>query len=168
MSNTLEAAYKNPSDASAGALNLSAPDLTRHPPRSPRTRLGGFAHLPRLIDKARAVAAGTQGDFHYNCPIDQRFFAFSGIDPEAFMAEVKAGKADGELLEFAMANLKPARSPSQIASFTRWFEELTPMDPDTRGFFNDVHRKNAPHRKDIATWFDWLELDDYVTYGGKP
>jgi hypothetical protein len=167
MPDTLEAAYKNPTAAKAG-VNLSAPDLTRHPPRSPRARLGGFAHLPRLIDKARAVAAGTQGDFHYNCPIDQRFFAFTGIDPEAFMVQVKAGKADGELLEFAMANLKPARSPSQIASFTRWFEELTPMDPDTRGFFNDVHRKNAPHRKDIATWFDWLELDDYVTYGGKP
>jgi len=26
----------------------------------------------------------------------------------------------------------------------------------------------APDRDDISTWFDWLELDDYVTYGGKP
>jgi hypothetical protein len=110
--------YTNPTPAAAGSVNLSAPDLTRHPPRSPRTRLGGFAHLPRLIDKARAVAAGKAGDFHYNCPIDQQFFSFSGVDHEAFMAEVKAGKADGELLAFAMANLKPARSASQIASWT--------------------------------------------------
>ena len=28
--------------------------------------------------------------------------------------------------------------------------------------------KNAPQREDIATWFDWLELDDFVTFGGKP
>ena len=40
-------------------LNLSAPDFSQHPPRSVRVRLGGFAHLPRLLDKARAAAAGT-------------------------------------------------------------------------------------------------------------
>ena len=164
MSDTLKSAYQNPSAAKAGSVNLSAPNLNLHPPRSPRTRLGGFAHLPRLIDKARAVAAGTAGDFHYNCPVDHHFFSFTGIDPEAFMVEVKAGKADGELLAYAMANLKPTRTASQIASWTHWLELLT----DTRAFFNDVHRKNAAHRVDIGTWFDWLELDDYVTYGGRP
>jgi len=164
----LKSAYQNPSASAAGAVNLSAPNLTLHPPRSPRTKLGGFAHFPRLIDKARAVAAGTQGDFHYNCPIDQMFFSFTGIDPEAFMVEVKAGKPDGELLAYAMANLKPARSASQIASWSHWINGTAPSNPDSRAFFNDVHRKNAPHRTDIESWFDWLELDDYVTYGGKP
>jgi hypothetical protein len=168
MSDTLASAYKNPTPANAGAVNLSAPNLAKHPPRSPRTRLGGFAHFPRLIDKARAVAAGTQADFHYNCPIDQHFFAFTGINPEAFMEEVKAGKADGELLAYAMTHLDPSRSASEIAGWSRWLEELAPTNPDSRGFFNDVHRKNAPDRHDIASWFDWLELDDYVTYGGKP
>ena len=72
------------------------------------------------------------------------------------------------LLAYAMAHLKPARTASQIASWTRWYESLTPSDPDARAFFNDVHRRNAPLRSDISTWFDWLELDDYVTYGGKP
>ena len=42
-------------------MNYSTPDLSQHPPRSPRTRLGGYAHLPRLLDKARAHAA-TLGD----------------------------------------------------------------------------------------------------------
>jgi Domain of unknown function (DUF5069) len=168
MSDSLQSAYKDPSSNASGSVNLSAPNLLKHPPRSPRSRLGGFAHLPRLIDKARAVAAGTQGDFHYNCPVDQRFFSFTGIDPEAFMAEVKAGKADGELLAFALAHLSPPRADSQIASWTHWMENLAPTNPDSRGFFNDIHRKNAPNRDDIATWFDWLELDDYVTYGGKP
>jgi hypothetical protein len=26
--------------------------------------------------------------------------------------------------------------------------------------------KIAPKREDIATWFDLLDLDDYVTFGG--
>jgi hypothetical protein len=47
-------------------------------------------------------------------------------------------------------------------------ERWVPSLPDTRAFFNDMHRKNAAQRDDIDTWFDWLDLDDYVTYGGKP
>lgn len=167
MSN-LKANYLKPSASQGGAVNYSAPDLTRHPPRSPRTRLGGFVHLPRLIDKARAVVAGTNGDFHYNCPMDQRFWAFTGIKPAPFMKQVKAGKTDAELLAYVMANAKPKRGPSEIKAWSAWYEQQTPDNPDSRGFFNDVHRKNAAHRHDIETWFDWLELDDYVTYGGRP
>jgi hypothetical protein len=167
MSQSLENAYKTAPGSSA-TLDYSAPDLTRHPPRSPRTRLGGYAHLPRLIDKARAAAAGKNGDFHYNCPVDQRFFSYTGIDPEAFMVEVKAGKSDGELLAYVQANTQPKRHVSEIATWTKWMEELAVFNPDTRAFFNDVHRKNAPKRDDIGTWFDWLELDDYVSFGGKP
>lgn len=166
MSN-VQNAYTNPS-ATSGTINLSAPDLTKFPPRSPRTRLGGFVHLPRLIDKARAVAAGKGGDFHYNCPIDQQFFSYTGINPDAFMEQVKADKSDSELLAYAVETMKPKRHAAEIAAWSQWFEQYTPSPPDTRAFFNDVHRKNAPDRTDIATWFDWLELDDYVTFGGRP
>ena len=167
MSNTLQSSYQNPT-ATSGAVNLSQPDLTKFPPRSPRTRLGGYVQLPRLIDKARAFAAGKNGDFHYNCPIDQRFFVFTGMDADAFLAEIKAGKSDSELLAFVEANSKPKHHPAEIAAWSRWFEQLTPTPPDTRAFFNDIHRKNAAHREDIATWFDWIELDDFVTFGGRP
>jgi hypothetical protein len=163
-----KANYLNPAATSAAGINYSAPDLTRHPPRSPRTRLGGYVQLPRLIDKARAVAAGKAGDFHYNCPIDQRFLSFTGLNPEALFEVIKAGKSDSEILAYVNANASPKRQPSEITAWSAWFEQLTPTPPDTRAFFNEVHRKNAPQRHDIATWFDWLELDDYVTYGGKP
>jgi len=164
----LRSSYTKPTGTAAGGLNYSAPDLTRHPPRSPRTRLGGFVHLPRLLDKARAVAAGRSGDFHYNCPFDQKFFAFTGLSHTAFMAQIKAGKSDSEILAYVRAKSKPRRSESEIASWSAWMETWTPSTPDVRAFFNDMHRKNAGHRADISTWFDWLELDDYVSYGGRP
>ena len=47
---------------------LSAPYLTQRPPRSPRTRLGGYVLLPRMLDKGRATLAGMNGEYHYNCP----------------------------------------------------------------------------------------------------
>src|SRR5258706_492567 len=65
MSTSIQSAYTKPAETASGMINYNVPDLTRHPPRSPRSRLGGYAHLPRLIDKARAEAAGLNGDFHY-------------------------------------------------------------------------------------------------------
>lgn len=168
MSTSLQSAYTNPTDAIAGAVNYNAPDLTRHPPRSPRTRLGGYVHLPRLIDKVRAVIAGKAGDFHYPCPFDQRFFGYTNLNPDAFLAEVKSGKSDAELLAYVQATAQPARHPAEIMAWSTWMEQLTVTSVDKRTFFNDVHRKNAAHREDIGTWFEWLELDDFVTYGGRP
>ena len=166
MANKLKAAYQNPAATAKGTVNYQAPDLTRHAPRSPRTRLGGYVHLPRLLDKARAVAAGRGGEFHYNCPFDKKFFEFAGLNQKAFMAQIKTGKSDSEMLGYVQSKSK--RGPSEIASWSAWMETWTPSSPDARAFFNDIHRKNAPQREDISTWFDWIELDDYVTYGGRP
>ncbi|HKS37360.1 MAG TPA: DUF5069 domain-containing protein, partial [Verrucomicrobiae bacterium] len=40
-----------------GAADPAAPDLTQRPPRSPRSRLGGYSLLPRMLDKGRATLA---------------------------------------------------------------------------------------------------------------
>src|SRR5258708_4716970 len=126
MSDSLKTAYTAPATTAGGGINYNAPDLTRHPPRSPRTRLGGYVPLPRLIDKARAVVAGKAGDFHYNCPIDQRFLTFTGLNPDALFAEIKAGKSDSELLAYVTANATPKRQACEIAVWSAWFEQLTP------------------------------------------
>lgn len=164
----LHSAYLDPSAPSAGAVDLGRPDLRRHPPRSPHTRLGGFVHLPRLIDKARAKAGDRIGEYHYPCPFDKRFFDFTGLDADAFLAQAKAGRSDSELLAYVQAKGPPKRHPAEIAAWSRWMEELTPSSTEGRTFFTEVHAKNAPQRNDIVTWFDWLELDDFVSFGGKP
>jgi hypothetical protein len=164
----IHSAYFAPAGPAAGAVNLAAPDLTRHPPRSPHTRLGGYVHLPRLIDKARAKAGGRIGDYHYPCPFDKRFFGFTGLNADVFLAQVKTGRSDSELLAYVNAKGRPKRHPSEIGAWSQWMEQLTPSSPEARTFFTEVHAKNAAHREDIVTWFDWLELDDFVTFGGKP
>jgi len=47
-------------------------------------RLGGYAWLPRMIDKARATRRGTPGDIRYPCPIDQTCLARLGMHPQTF------------------------------------------------------------------------------------
>lgn len=149
-------------------VNLSAPDLTRHPPRSPRVKLGGFVHLPRLLDKARAAVAGKLGEFIYPCPLDQRFFAFTGVSPDALLAEAASGKSDTEMLAWLLANASPARQPWEIAAWSDHLAALSAGDAKRHRFFADNIEKMAPGRDDIVTYFDRLDLDDHHSYGGRP
>ena len=147
-------------------INYQSPDLTQHPPRSPRVRLGGFVHLPRLLDKARAFAAGKQGGFIYPCPMDLRLLDFVGIDPDEFLTEVKTGKSDTEMLAWLTAHTSPIRRPHEILAWSDWMEKAAPGDSKRHANFAAEIERLAPGRTDIVTTFDRLELDDYVTYGG--
>lgn len=146
-------------------MSLQTPDLTKFPPRSPRVRLGGYVILPRMLDKGRATLAGKNGDYHYACPLDQHFLKFTGIDPEALKKEL--GKSDGEVLEWITANAKNKHCETSICAWSQHHEKRVPMDVESREYFNGEVKKVAPKREDIAGWFDWLDVDDYVTFGGK-
>ncbi len=146
---------------------MSTTDLTQRPPRSARVRLGGYVILPRLLDKGRATLAGKAGEYHYNCPLDQRFFEFAGIDHEALKAELAKGKGDGEILEWITANSTTKPSQPEIIAWSAWQEQRPPSDIDSRQYFNDLHAKAAPKREDINNWFDLLDVDDFGSYGGK-
>jgi hypothetical protein len=148
-------------------IKYSAPDFTQHPPRSPRVRLGGYVHLPRLLDKARASAAGKLGEFIYPCPLDKRFFTFTGIDPDAFLAAVKSGKGDVEMLAWVNEHAKPARTPWEIEAWSSWLENLGPGDAKRHAGISEDLARLSPGRDDIRTNFDRLDLDDYISFGGK-
>lgn len=146
-------------------VNLSAPDLTQHPPRSVRVRIGGYAHLARLLDKARAVIAGKAGEFHYNCPLDQRFFAFTGIDHEKMLAEIKTGKTDVQMLEWV--NTQSKRPVNEVIAWSGWLENLGPGGAEGHEWIGSVLKKHNSARDDIRSFSDLLDLDDYLSYGGK-
>ncbi len=148
-------------------MPLNGPDLTKQPPRSPRVRLGGYVILPRMLDKGRAVLAGKNGEYKYACPLDQRWLEFAGIDAEALKQQLAAGRSDSEILAWVSTNAKPQRTPPEIAAWSAWQEQRAPDNPDSRAYFNGLHAQVAPHRTDIVTWFDLLDVDDYVSYGGK-
>lgn len=146
-------------------MSLNTPDLTKFPPRSPRVRLGGYVILPRMLDKGRATVAGKNGEYHYACPLDQGFLEFTGIDPEALKKQLNM--SDSELLEWINQNAKYKRTMPEILAWSAWQEQAAPDNPESREHFNDIQKAAAPKRDDIATWFDVLDVDDYVSFGGK-
>ncbi|HEV2434607.1 MAG TPA: DUF5069 domain-containing protein [Verrucomicrobiae bacterium] len=146
-------------------MSLNTPDLTKFPPRSPRVRLGGYVILPRMLDKGRATVAGKNGEYHYACPLDQGFLEFVGIDPEPLKKQLN--QSDSEVLEWINQNAKYKRTMPEILAWSAWQEQAAPDNPESREHFNDIQKAAAPKRDDIATWFDVLDVDDYVSFGGK-
>jgi len=143
-------------------------DLTQRPPRSPRVRLGGFAILPRMLDKARATIASLNGEYKYACPLDQRFLDFVGIDPDRLKEELTQGKGDAETLSWILANARNHPTEFAIDAWSTFCEHRAPADIESRQHFNEMQGNLASTREDIVTWFDLLDLDDYVSFGGKP
>jgi hypothetical protein len=66
-------------------------------PRSPKSLLGGIAHLGRFIDKIRLRHAGKiQGYNYITVGFDKYLVDFLQIDPKAFESQ-----SVGSLLDFA-------------------------------------------------------------------
>lgn len=147
---------------------IQAPDLTKRPPRSPRSRLGGFALLPRMLDKGRATLAGTNGEYHFNCPLDQHILNFAGIEPKSLLAELKKGSGDGEILTWINAHAKNKLTAWEIQQWSEFQDRRGPdSDAETMQFFAGYVAKLTTTREDIRTWGDVLDLDDYCSFGGK-
>src|SRR5258708_16314349 len=97
-------------------------DLTQRPPRSMRSRLGGFVLLPRILDKGRATLAGKNGEYNYNSPTDQHLVRFLGLDLEALLEELAKAKVDGEILQWVKVNAKNPPPPSEIQARSAYIE----------------------------------------------
>jgi hypothetical protein len=149
---------------------LSAPDLTQRPPRSPRVRLAGYVLLARILDKGRALLAGKLGDYRFNGKgMDRHFYQFTGISAEALLAELATGKGDGEIILWVQEQAgKTVRGPWEVNAWSDFIEKRTPDgDVETLTDFAELVGKFSATREDVHTWFDFLDLDDHCTFGGK-
>lgn len=149
-------------------LAIVAPNLSTRAPRSPRVRLGGYAVLPRLLDKARADIAGMIGEYHTNCTLDQEFLNFAGIDYTLLRSQLESGKGDGEILEWIEENAKNQRSPWETGQWSEYQNHRSPQSfTGLEDFFREVLERLNRSRSDVTSWPDLLDLDDYCSFGGE-
>lgn len=148
-------------------MSIQAPDLFQRPPRSPRCRLGGYVILPRMLDKGRATLVGKNGEYHYNCPLDEHFTTYTGIDAGQLKEQLATGKGDGEILEWILAHRKHQHGQHEINAWSDYQDYRGTTDVEGREYFHDYHVKLAPKREDVSSWFDVLDIDDFVSFGGK-
>jgi hypothetical protein len=138
-------------------------NLSKQAPRSPRERLAGFAIARRTIDKCRASLAGTLGQYHYDCPLDNMLFSFKGITSKQFQAAVQASKDDEEIGIWLHAN-GSLKTADEIKA---WSDEMEASslykNPDKRDYFIENCHKLGLNPQMNST-FDWLEADDRESF----
>ena len=123
--------------------------------------------LPRMLDKGRAELAGTSGEYHYNCPLDEHFLKFAGVDAASLKERLATGLGDGEILQWITANAAHKRSELEISQWSDYHDVRGPSSVEQREWFQALHKELGGNREDISSWADLLDLDDFVSFGGK-
>jgi hypothetical protein len=145
---------------------ITARDLTKQAPHSPRDRTGGFVIANRAVDKCRASLAGTLGEYHYDCPLDNMLFSFKGITGEQFKTAVQASKNYEDVGAWLQAN-GIIKTPVEIKTWSDEMEAGSPMkNPEKRAYFMEECTRLGLN-PEINTTFNWLEADDRETFRRK-
>jgi hypothetical protein len=134
-------------------------DLTTSFPASVHEEMLGIVQLKRTLDKGKALVAGTNGEYHYNCPMDKHLFEFLGIDHEALLEKIKSG-SDADVSAY-VAPFVHKKSAAEIATFnTGALASGPPAGSPGEAYFLELRGQVAPDRTDVTAWADLLDLDE--------
>lgn len=130
-------------------------------PRSPYERLGGYVHLPRLIDKAKLHRRGLLNGYNYKTVgFDKHLLAFLKLDPDAFEEAVNRIDDDEGILNW-IAGKGAQHSPEAV---DEWNQAMISRAPDSAvkkvRFLHFLKEAGGAGRKDIRTYFDLIEFDE--------
>ena len=137
-------------------------DLTKEFPRSPRATLGGYVVAARTLDKCRAVIAGTNGEYHYDCPLDQNFFDFTGIDSDDFKEFVATGADDEGVASWIKENAVEHTNEEIV----QWnndlrYRRISEMPIELQVFLEGyIPEFIEPKGKIVYYWFDVYDIEE--------
>ena len=138
-----------------------AKTLAKEFPRSPRETLAGYVHAARMLDKCRAVVAGTAGEYHYNCPLDRFLLDFTGIDAEAFKALVVTGADDAAVAAWITEHSRVSDRGEVVAWNNKMRDlRLSEMPLPLQSFLEDYIPKFIPANRPVRVWFDVYDLEE--------
>jgi Domain of unknown function (DUF5069) len=130
-------------------------------PRSPYVKLGGYVHLPRLIDKARLFRQGSLHGYNYrNRGFDKHLLAFLGIDGEQFERAANELSTDAEILDWVRSH-GVHHAPEEIEQWNRAMIARRPDNPEKIARFQHILAEaGGAGRTDIQTYFDLIDLEE--------
>jgi hypothetical protein len=128
-------------------------------PRSMKVKIAGHVHVARMIDKCRAVLAGTEGEYIYPCPMDERLLAFTGITSDQFTAAVKANPTDEGVAAWFQQQATP-HTPIELEEWNQKLLTRGPSSPESAVKFNQYLAAADPSRTDITAWSDLQDLEE--------
>ena len=133
-------------------------NLIQESPRSPKERMAGLVHLPRMIDKARAAQQNTLGEYIYPCPMDQMMLEFLNVAPEIF--QEKACKDTEQVLSAWIESQCQNRSSEDKDAANHKILNAQPDNPEKWETFREILNEVDSSRTDITTWADLIDLEE--------
>lgn len=145
---------------------MTAPSVPAYP-RSPKLKLGGIAHLPRLIDKIRLRHDGQIQDYNYlTTGFDKHLLDFLGIAGVDLEKRVLDGGRDEDVLAWVRAQGRPL-TEAEIRQWSLGLLRAAPKDDATRQRFQARLKEVAAKRglavealPAVTTWVEMIELDE--------
>lgn len=134
-------------------------DLRIAYPRSMRVKLEGYVHLARMIDKCRAVLAGTEGEYIYPCPMDVRLLDFAGITADQFTAAVSANPDDEGVLRWFRTQARRIAAV-ELETWNEMMLRRGPSTPEKQAYFDKCRDAVDPSRRDLCSWADLQDLEE--------
>lgn len=141
--------------------NLPSLDLTTDFPRSPRETVGGYVVAGRTLDKCRAVLAGTNGEYHFGCPLDDFFFSFTEISVDAFKEFVATGADDAQVADWIKENARE-RSQEEIVQWNNdlRYKRISEMPIELQVFLEGYIPECLPADRVVYYWFDVYDIEE--------
>lgn len=142
-------------------LKTLASDLTKTYPRSPRETLGGYVVAARTLDKCRALLAGTNGEYHFDCPLDRQFLEFTGINAEAFKDFVATGATDEEVAAWISQHSR-IKEQSEVVTWNNKMRHTRPCDMtvELQIFLEGYIPQFLPKGRPVYVWFDVYDIEE--------
>jgi len=136
---------------------VNALNLNLAVPRSSKDTLAGLAHLPRMIDKARALRNNTLGEYIYPCPLDRHVLNFLQVGPEDFV-DLAETNDDGQMAEWA----EEAGRSGTAKERDLLNRKILDRKPDAQTLADFLEQRNQidPTRTDVITWADLRDLEE--------
>jgi hypothetical protein len=148
-------------DMNTETMTLTAKDLTKECPRSPRETLAGYVLTARVLDKCRSVIAGTPGEYHFDCPLDRYFFGFTGINAESFRSFVATGADDDAVAAWITQNAA-LRERIEVVKWNNQMREtrLGDMPEELQEALKDYIPKCLPKGRVVYRLFDVFDIEE--------
>jgi hypothetical protein len=149
-------------NASAKVSGL-AKDLAKEYPRSPRDLLAGYVIGLRTLDKCRASLNDSLGEYHFNCPLDNMFFEFTGITADDFRDYVATGASDEQVATWVERHAR-ARPRIEIIKWnnSHRYARLSELPDGIQEYMEDYIPQFVPAklRHHIDYFFDIYDAEE--------
>ena len=108
-----------------------------------------------------AALVGWEGEYHSNCPLDQRWLSFAEINYDEYRSFVATGSTDEEVAVWIGEHARK-RSHAEIVIWNNRERDLrlSDLSPELQEYMEDYIASFVPRNRVVYHWFDVYDLEE--------